>query len=58
LLRISRRSFLFSGVRFSFRQILASAAGAVIAARIASSLGVTGTIIGVAVGSMGGATSP
>jgi hypothetical protein len=39
-------------VKFSFRQILASAAGAVIAALIASSFGVTGTIIGVAIGSM------
>lgn len=39
-------------MKFSFRQILASAAGAVIAALIASSFGVTGTIIGVAIGSM------
>jgi hypothetical protein len=39
-------------VKFSFRQILASAAGAVIAALIASSFGVTGTIVGVAIGSM------
>jgi hypothetical protein len=31
-------------VKFSFRQILASAAGTVIAALIASSFGVTGTI--------------
>jgi hypothetical protein len=38
-------------VKFSFRQILASAAGAVLAALIASSFGVTGTIIGVAIGS-------
>lgn len=39
-------------MKFSFRQILASAAGAVIAALIASSFGVTGTIVGVAIGSM------
>jgi len=39
-------------VKFSFRQILASAAGAVIAAVIASTFGVTGTIVGVAIGSM------
>jgi hypothetical protein len=39
-------------VKFSYRQILASAAGAVIAALIASSFGVTGTIVGVAIGSM------
>lgn len=39
-------------MKFSVRQILASAAGAVIAALIASSFGVTGTIIGVAIGSM------
>jgi hypothetical protein len=39
-------------VKFSFRQILASAAGAVIAALIASSFGVAGTIVGVAIGSM------
>ena len=38
-------------VKFSFRQILASAAGAVIAAVIASIFGVKGTIIGVAIGS-------
>ena len=38
-------------MKFSFRQILASAAGAVIAAIIASSFGVKGTIIGVAIGS-------
>jgi hypothetical protein len=38
-------------VKFSVRQILASAAGAVIAALIASIFGVKGTIIGVAVGS-------
>ena len=39
-------------MKFSYRQILASAAGAVIAALIASSFGVTGTIVGVAIGSM------
>ena len=38
-------------MKFSFRQILASAAGAVIAAVIASSFGVKGTIVGVAIGS-------
>jgi hypothetical protein len=38
-------------VKFSVRQILASAAGAVIAAIIASIFGVKGTIIGVAIGS-------
>jgi hypothetical protein len=38
-------------VKFSFRQILASAAGAVIAALIASIFGVKGTIVGVAIGS-------
>ena len=39
------------GVKFSIRQILASAAGAVIAAVIASTFGVKGTIVGVAIGS-------
>jgi hypothetical protein len=38
-------------VKFSFRQILASAGGAVIAAAIASFFGVKGTIVGVAIGS-------
>ncbi len=38
-------------MKFSLRQILASAAGAVIAAVIASIFGVKGTIIGVAIGS-------
>jgi hypothetical protein len=38
-------------VKFSFRQILASTAGAVIAALVASTFGVKGTIIGVAIGS-------
>jgi hypothetical protein len=38
-------------VKFSIRQILASAAGAVIAAVIASTFGVKGTIVGVAIGS-------
>jgi hypothetical protein len=37
-------------VKFSVRQILASAGGAVIAALIASAFGVKGTIVGVAVG--------
>ncbi|HXY28422.1 MAG TPA: hypothetical protein VEH82_09105, partial [Acidimicrobiales bacterium] len=37
-------------MKFSVRQILASSAGAVIAALIASSFGVTGTIVGVAIG--------
>jgi hypothetical protein len=43
-------------VKFSFRQILASAAGAVLAALIASSFGVKGTIIGVAIGSIAATT--
>ncbi|MFZ0250331.1 MAG: hypothetical protein WAL61_10330, partial [Acidimicrobiales bacterium] len=38
-------------MKFSFRQILASTAGAVIAAVIASTFGVKGTIVGVAIGS-------
>ena len=38
-------------MKFSIRQILASAAGAVIAAVIASTFGVKGTIVGVAIGS-------
>jgi hypothetical protein len=38
-------------VKFSFRQILASTAGAVIAAVVASTFGVKGTIVGVAIGS-------
>ena len=38
-------------MKFSVRQILASAAGAVIAAVIASTFGVKGTIVGVAIGS-------
>ena len=38
-------------MKFSIRQILASAAGAVIAAVIASFFGVKGTIVGVAIGS-------
>ena len=38
-------------MKFSARQILASAAGAVIAAVIASAFGVKGTIVGVAIGS-------
>ena len=43
-------------MKFSVRQILASAAGAVIAAVIASSFGVKGTIIGVAIGSIAATT--
>ena len=38
-------------MKFSFRQILASTAGAVIAALVASTFGVKGTIVGVAIGS-------
>jgi hypothetical protein len=43
-------------VKFSIRQILASASGAVIAAVIASAFGVKGTIIGVAIGSAAATT--
>ncbi len=43
-------------MKFSVRQILASAAGAVIAALIASAFGVKGTIIGVAIGSAAATT--
>lgn len=43
-------------MKFSVRQILASAAGAVIAAVIASSFGIAGTIIGVAIGSIAATT--
>src|SRR5271154_3060192 len=39
------------GVKFSIRQILASTAGAVCAAVVASIFGVKGTIVGVAIGS-------
>jgi hypothetical protein len=39
-------------MKFSYRQILASAAGAVISAVIASIFGVKGTIVGVAIGSI------
>jgi hypothetical protein len=39
-------------VKFSYRQILASAVGAVLAAVIASVFGVKGTIVGVAIGSI------
>jgi hypothetical protein len=39
-------------VKFSFRQILASSAGAVIAAVVASVFGVKGTVVGVAIGSV------
>ena len=38
-------------MKFSIRQILASTAGAVIAAVVASTFGVKGTIVGVAIGS-------
>ena len=38
-------------MKISFRQILASAVGAVLAALIASSFGVKGTVVGVAIGS-------
>jgi hypothetical protein len=43
-------------VKFSYRQILASAAGAVLAAVILSFFGVEGTIIGVAIGSVAATT--
>jgi hypothetical protein len=43
-------------MKFSYRQILASAAGAVISAVIASTFGVTGTIVGVAIGSIAATT--
>lgn len=43
-------------MKVSVRQVLASAAGAVIAALIASSFGVKGTIIGVAIGSIAATT--
>jgi hypothetical protein len=43
-------------MKFSLRQILASAAGAVLAAVIASAFGVKGTIIGVAIGSAAATT--
>ena len=49
--RASRRRLDTPGVKFSIRQILASTAGAVIAAIIASTFGVKGTIVGVAIGS-------
>jgi hypothetical protein len=39
-------------VKFSIRQILASAVGAVLAALIASAFGVKGTVVGVAIGSV------
>ena len=44
-------------MKFSVRQILASAVGAVIAAVIASTFGVKGTIIGVAIGSAAATTA-
>ena len=40
------------GLKFSYRQILASAGGAVLSAVIASIFGVKGTIVGVAIGSV------
>jgi hypothetical protein len=43
-------------MKFSYRQILASAAGAVLSAVIASIFGVQGTIIGVAIGSIAATT--
>jgi len=43
-------------VKFSYRQILASAAGAVLSAVIASVFGVKGTIVGVALGSIAATT--
>ena len=43
-------------MKFSYRQILASAAGAVLAAVIASVFGVKGTIVGVAIGSIAATT--
>jgi hypothetical protein len=41
-----------NALKFSYRQILASAGGAVLAATIASFFGVEGTVIGVAIGSI------
>jgi hypothetical protein len=43
-------------VKFSYRQILASAGGAVLSAVIASIFGVKGTIVGVAIGSIAATT--
>lgn len=43
-------------MKFSYRQILASAAGAVLAAIILSAFGVEGTIVGVAIGSVAATT--
>jgi len=43
-------------VKFSYRQILASAAGAVLSAVVASIFGVKGTIVGVAIGSIAATT--
>jgi hypothetical protein len=43
-------------MKFSYRQILASAAGAVLSAVIASIFGVKGTIVGVAIGSIAATT--
>jgi hypothetical protein len=44
------------GVKFSYRQILASAVGAVLSAIVASIFGVKGTIVGVAIGSIAATT--
>jgi hypothetical protein len=43
-------------MKFSYRQILASAAGAVLSAVVASIFGVKGTIVGVAIGSIAATT--
>src|ERR1700722_5275984 len=43
-------------MKFSYRQILASAAGAVLSAVIASIFGVKGTVVGVAIGSVAATT--
>ncbi len=51
-----RKSEAARGVKFSYRQIAASAAGAVLSAVIASIFGVKGTIVGVAIGSIAATT--
>ena len=43
-------------MKFSYRQILASAVGAVLAAIVASVFGVKGTVVGVAIGSIAATT--
>ena len=43
-------------MKFSYRQILASAVGAVLSAIVASIFGVKGTIVGVAIGSIAATT--